>query len=1087
MSDGHVCVPAKAAHVKEEEFSHEASLDQPWQEEESKAAAQEAGQPWVHVDKQSINGIESTKQCLDDEKGPLLAAGEATSQPSSEGFTEAPGELSELNKLSELSEPGKASRKGLTDPVATEEARDDSEGVCAVVQEEAASAPMKRACPDEIRESEEEASGMVCVVDGLGKGQAAAMTKEQYKYASSILRQLRKNRDARPFNQPVDPIKLNIPTYPTIITNPMDLGTIDKKLSSKQYSTVEAFTKDVYLVFTNCFTFNGSESPISTMAKNLQAIFDKQMQQMPSADYVPVPKAPKIRKKSLVSDTALATNTTHRTSAITDRPRREIHPPPPRDLPYNEAKPHRRKNAAQLQFCRNVIKELQKKTHESYAFPFYHPVDPVALNIPDYYKIVKHPMDMSTIQGKLNNVYSTADEFESDIRQMFRNCYKFNPVGTPVYNMGKRLEAVFDKKWQERPTDHHTYSSDDSDTGSDDVDENEGIALLEKQLAMMSDQLNAMRNKRASLKTKKSGKLKKSMSKKSGYRNEDEHLRILSFDQRSELAQKINLLTGSKLDTVLRIMKESMPELEDQTDEIELDIDSMTPRTQNRLWNFVILNQLPNTPIGPAKAKPIAPKKSRTVLSEAEQLRQIRQLERQLSRFENKGNGAGREARVAAHSHLRGLGLREDGTAEQVASGWVGQQQAREACGVVVDLIRSRRMAGRGLLLAGGPGTGKTALALAIAHELGVRVPFCPMAASEVYSAEIKKTEVLMENIRRAIGLRVKETKEVYEGEVVEMTPEEAENPLGGYGKTIAHVIITLKTFKGTKQLKLDPSIYESIQKERVTVGDVIYIEANTGAVKRVGRSDTYATEFDLEAEEYVPVPKGEVHKKKEIIQDVTLHDLDVANARPQGGQDIMSMMGQIMKQKRTEITDKLRKEINKVVNKYIDEGIAELVPGVLFIDEVHMLDIECFTYLNRALESTISPIVIFASNRGMCVIKGTEDIVSPHGIPVDLLDRLLIIRTLPYTLEEIKIIIRLRAKTEELQITDAALDILTKQGATSSLRYVIQLLTPSSIFAKVNGRQEIDVQDVEESIALFLDGKESAKVVQMQKKSFIK
>ena len=49
-----------------------------------------------------------------------------------------------------------------------------------------------------------------------------------------------------------------------------------------------------------------------------------------------------------------------------------------------------------------------------------------------------------------------------------------------------------------------------------------------------------------------------------------------------------------------------------------------------------------------------------------------------------------------------------------------------------------------------------------------------------------------------------------------------------------------------------------------------------------------------------------------------------------------MSMMGQLLKPKKTEITDKLRKEINKVVNKYIDQGIAELVPGVLFIDEVN-------------------------------------------------------------------------------------------------------------------------------------------------------
>jgi len=56
-----------------------------------------------------------------------------------------------------------------------------------------------------------------------------------------------------------------------------------------------------------------------------------------------------------------------------------------------------------------------------------------------------------------------------------------------------------------------------------------------------------------------------------------------------------------------------------------------------------------------------------------------------------------------------------------------------------------------------------------------------------------------------------------------------------------------------------------------VLVGDVIYIEANSGAVKRVGRSDAFATEFDLEAEEYVPLPKGEVHKKKEIVQVVLL------------------------------------------------------------------------------------------------------------------------------------------------------------------------------------------------------------------------
>jgi RuvB-like protein 1 len=411
--------------------------------------------------------------------------------------------------------------------------------------------------------------------------------------------------------------------------------------------------------------------------------------------------------------------------------------------------------------------------------------------------------------------------------------------------------------------------------------------------------------------------------------------------------------------------------------------------------------------------------------------------------------------RIASHSHIKGLGLKEDGTAEEIASGLVGQEKAREAAGIVVEMIRSKKMAGKALLFAGAPGTGKTAIAIAIAQELGPKVPFCPMVGSEVYSSEVKKTEILMENFRRAIGLRIKETKEVWEGEVTEVTPQEVEDPHGGYGKTVGSVIIGLKTTKGSKQLKLDPSIYEGLQKEKVAVGDVIYIEASSGAVKRVGRCDSYATEFDLEAEEYVPIPKGDVHKKKEIVQDVTLHDLDVANARPQGGHDFISMMNQITRPKKTEITEKLRLEINKVVNKYIDHGIAELVPGVLFIDEVHMLDIECFTYLNKALESNLAPIVVLATNRGVSTIRGT-DIKSPHGIPVDLLDRLLVIKTLHYNLKEIVQILAVRAATEGIQIEEEALAHLGAVGVKTSLRYVVQLLNPSHLLAQTQGKTTI-------------------------------
>ena len=150
------------------------------------------------------------------------------------------------------------------------------------------------------------------------------------------------------------------------------------------------------------------------------------------------------------------------------------------------------------------------------------------------------------------------------------------------------------------------------------------------------------------------------------------------------------------------------------------------------------------------------------------------------------------------------------------------------------------------------------------------------------------------------------------------------------------------------------------------------------------------------------------------------------------------------------------------------------------------MLDIECFTYLNRALESSISPIVILASNRGKTTVRGTEDIVAAHGVPPDLLARLLIIPTNAYEPDEVKTIIRLRARTEGLSLTEPALEQVSQHGVKVSLRYALQLLTPASILAKVAGRKEIDVADVVECESLFIDARRSATIVNAAGGDFI-
>ncbi|KAJ2816551.1 RuvB-like protein 2, partial [Coemansia furcata] len=124
--------------------------------------------------------------------------------------------------------------------------------------------------------------------------------------------------------------------------------------------------------------------------------------------------------------------------------------------------------------------------------------------------------------------------------------------------------------------------------------------------------------------------------------------------------------------------------------------------------------------------------------------------------------------RTGAHSHIRGLGLDDKLESRSNSQGMVGQLKARKAAGVIVKVIKQGKISGRAIMMAGAPGTGKTAIAMAMSQELG-DVPFTSIAASEVFSLEISKTESLTQAFRRSIGVRIKEESEVIEGEVVEI------------------------------------------------------------------------------------------------------------------------------------------------------------------------------------------------------------------------------------------------------------------------------------------------------------------------------
>ncbi|KAF5096941.1 hypothetical protein D0Z00_002601 [Geotrichum galactomycetum] len=547
------------------------------------------------------------------------------------------------------------------------------------------------------------------------------LAKHQLKFALASIKAVKRLKDAGPFLAPVDIVKLKIPTYLDFVKNPMDLGTMESKITNNVYKSATEFVSDMDLIVSNCELFNGRDSEISQMARNIRTSFAKHVRNLPPYDQPTqtvskskrktaakparaasaTPKPPASRaaapKPAAVATTpadsksfqAPGVPTIRRDSAVdSGRPKREIHPPRSKDILYD--KPRRKKYDAELKFCGVVLRDLLSKKHEAYSYPFLDPVDPVALNCPNYFDIVKHPMDLSTIQKKYaGNEYDSADEFEADIRLMFNNCYKFNPEGAPVNLMGHRLEAVFDKKWQEKPvptpvaTPAATSVSSDEEKSGDEDDEaavyaaNPAIRFLEDQLDRMQKELNKLKRealKEAREKAKPKSRKKSTAGSSSGVQKKDAVKRKpgrkpsnasntsftappvhVSYEMKKELSESMATLTEAKMMHVLTIIRESMPHINAEQEEIELDMESLTPETLLKLYNYVVHNDEKARANGNGKAvngdpgalstaaaagrgKGGAAKKGKP-LTEAEQSRQIEEIQKKIEQFDRVESG----------------------------------------------------------------------------------------------------------------------------------------------------------------------------------------------------------------------------------------------------------------------------------------------------------------------------------------------------------------------------------------------------------------------------------------------------------------
>lgn len=210
------------------------------------------------------------------------------------------------------------------------------------------------------------------------------------KKCMAMLSGISKRNIASVFLEPVRWKELNLPDYPKIVRNPMDLGTIQERLSSHKYVFLEEFANDIRLVWKNAMLFNAHDSIYFKNAKQLCEAAEKKLGELEMEGIATLP---------------------------------------PLDPPVR---------------CELVLSEIM--AHPMCEW-FLLPVDVEGLKLNDYRAVVDRPMDLSTVQRQLKaDRYTTVEAFASDVKLTFDNSIKYNGATSMFGVIAGLVAAVFERK-----------------------------------------------------------------------------------------------------------------------------------------------------------------------------------------------------------------------------------------------------------------------------------------------------------------------------------------------------------------------------------------------------------------------------------------------------------------------------------------------------------------------------------------------------------------------------------------------------------------------------------------------------------------
>ncbi|KAJ3048476.1 hypothetical protein HK097_010502 [Rhizophlyctis rosea] len=409
-----------------------------------------------------------------------------------------------------------------------------------------------------------------------------AMPQSEAKTCRQLLSSIQKHSAAWPFLQPVDPVAVGAPDYFRIIAQPMDLSTIERKLGSRDYDTVDSFASDLKLMISNCITYNPPTHSVHQLAKVLEGYVATQLTKMfPAID--------------------LGLEESSPTAA--GRRRRDIKPPrvfePEEDLPQKKAKVHRKSSVAE-----DVDAAEKGKKRRASAM-----ADDASYEVEEIYesKISNLVASIGDIQAQLADLRRKSTSLKSKrsvspestpVPKKQRKSKVESPSRTPSPMSSSSVDSPYPEvaaaagpmkecencgtsttpMWRRGPSGKSTLCNRCG------VKWRSGkLVVGEDGVTMLPPYVPEPGSRRASGPT---------AGKKRGPRKPKEPVslpaRQITYTQKKELSNMITTLSEKAMAGVVDIIRAGHPDIGNGENEIEIDIDSIEPFTLARLYDYVL-------------------------------------------------------------------------------------------------------------------------------------------------------------------------------------------------------------------------------------------------------------------------------------------------------------------------------------------------------------------------------------------------------------------------------------------------------------------------------------------------------------------